>query len=137
MITCRCIFRRWAATGNPRGWNGLWSSSRKFPTPTAVRALPKAEFVLAAWSGVGRKVNKRAKLEELYELAHRSIALPVAVNSVAIETFHLQLAQIRRLAELRQTLEARAHALLKDRADFQRLCSLPGVASVLARAAAA
>src|SRR5207244_2473296 len=93
----------------------------------AVQALPKEAFVRAAWSVVGRKVNKQAKLEELYELAQRSIALPVAVDSVAIETFRLQLAQLRRLAEPRQTLEARAHALLKDRADFQRLCSLPGV----------
>jgi len=97
-----------------------------------VQALPKEAFVRAAWSVVGRKVNKQAKLEELYELAQRSIALPVAVDSVAIETFRLQLAQLRRLAELRQTLEARAHALLKDRADFQRLCSLPGVAAILA-----
>ncbi len=118
-----------------------WESTRvewfvefleKFPTPAAVRALPKEAFVRAAWSVVGRKVNKQAKLEELYELAQRSIALPVAVDSVAIETFRLQLAQLRRLAELRQTLEARAHALLKDRADFQRLCSLPGVAAILA-----
>jgi transposase len=115
-----------------------WESTRvewfvdfleKFPTPAAVRALPKGAFVRAAWALVGRKVNKQAKLEELYELAHRSIALPVAVDSVAIETFRLQLAQLRRLAELRQTLEARARALLKDRTDFQRLCSLPGVAA--------
>lgn len=104
----------------------------QFPTPAAVQALPKEAFVRAAWSVVGRKVNKQAKLEELYELAQRSIGLPVALDSVAIETFRLQLAQLRRLAELRQTLEARAHALLKDRADFQRLCSLPGVAAILA-----
>jgi transposase len=36
-----------------------------FPTPAAVRGLPKAEFVRVAWSVVGQKVNKRAKLEEL------------------------------------------------------------------------
>lgn len=118
-----------------------WESTRvewfvdyleKFPTPAAVCALPKEEFVKAAWSVIGRKVNKRAKLEELYALAHQSIALPVSVDSVAIETFRLQLGQLRRLAELRQALEVRAHALLKDRADFQHLCSLPGVAAVLA-----
>lgn len=118
-----------------------WESTRvewfvafleQFPTPAAVQALPKEALVRAAWSVVGRKVNKQAKREELYELAQRSIALPVVVDSVAIETFRLQLAQLRRLAELRQTLEARAHALLKDRADFQRLCSLPGVAAILA-----
>src|SRR4029450_9658803 len=92
-----------------------WESTRvewfvefleQFPTPGAVRALPKEAFVRAAWSVVGRKVNKQAKLEEPYELAQRSIPLPVPVESVAIETFRLQLAQLRRLAELRQTLEA-------------------------------
>jgi len=118
-----------------------WESTRvewfvefleQFPTPGAVRALSREAFVDAAWSLVGRKVNKRAKLEELYELAQRSIALPVAVDSPAIESFRLQLRQLRVLAESRQTLERRAHALLKDRLDFQHLCSLPGVASVLA-----
>jgi transposase len=118
-----------------------WESTRvewfvdfldRFPTPAAVRALPREEFIQSAWAVAGRKMNKRAKLDELYELAARSIALPVAVDSLAIETFRLQLGQLRRLAALRQALERRAQAVLKDRADFQQLCSLPGVASVLA-----
>jgi len=118
-----------------------WESTRaewfvdfleQFPTPGAVRALSREAFVDAAWALVGRKVNKRAKLEELYELAQHSIALPVVVDSPAIESFRLQLRQLRVLAELRQTLERRAHALLQERPDFQHLCSLPGVASVLA-----
>ena len=54
------------------------------------------------------------------------------MDSPAIESFRLQLRQLRVLAELRQTLERRAHALLQDRPDFQHLCSLPGVASALA-----
>ena len=82
ITTYPCISRRWVVTGNPRGWNGLWSTSTKFPTPgPAVCALPKEEFVKAAGSVIGRKVNKRAKLEELYALAHQSIALPVSVDS--------------------------------------------------------
>ena len=118
-----------------------WESTRvewfvtfleRFPTPEAVRVLSKEAFVQAAWALVGRKVNKRAKLEELYELAHRSIALPIPLDAPALETFRLQLGQLRRLATLRDELEARAHALLKGRADFQHLCSLPGVASILA-----
>ncbi len=94
-----------------------------------MRALPKEAFVRAAWPVVGRKVNKRAKLEGDFT-SWRTGASPCP--SVAVEAFRLRLAQLRRLAELRQTLEARAHALLKDRADFQRLCSLPGVAAILA-----
>src|SRR5260370_40172688 len=97
-----------------------WESTRgewfvafleQFPTPAAVQALPKEAFVRAAWSVVGRKVNKQAKLEELYELAQRSSVLPVAVDSAAIRTFRLQPAQHRRLAELRQPLEARGPPL--------------------------
>jgi transposase len=118
-----------------------WESTRvewfvaflsRFPTPRAVRALSLPEFIEAAWPLIGRKVNKRAKLEELYELAQSSIALPVAVDSPAIDTFRLQLAHFARLAELRRQLEAQAHELLKDRRDYQCLCSLPGVASILA-----
>jgi transposase len=104
----------------------------RFPTPQAVRALSLPGFIEAAWPLIGRKINKRAKLEELYELAQSSIALPVAVDSPAIDTFRLQLAHFARLAELRRELEAQAHRLLKDRPDYQCLCSLPGVASVLA-----
>ena len=117
-----------------------WESTRvawfvaflaRFPTPEAC-VLSREAFVHAAWALVGRKVHKRAKLDELYELAHRSIALPVLLDAPAIETFRLQLEQLRRLATLRDELEARAHALLQGRADFQHLCSLPGVASILA-----
>ena len=118
-----------------------WESTRvawfvafltQFPTPGAICALSREAFVAAAEPLVGRKVHKRAKLEELYELAHRSIGLPVLLDSPAIETFRLQLEQLRRLATLREALEARAHTLLEGRADFQHLCSLPGVASILA-----
>ena len=92
-----------------------WESTRvewfvtfleRFPTPEAVRVLSKEAFVQAAWALVGRKVNKRAKLEGLYELAHRSIALPVPLDAPALETFRLQLGQLRRLATLRD--EARS-----------------------------
>jgi hypothetical protein len=98
-----------------------WESTRvawfvafltQFPTPGAICALSREAFVQAAGPLVGRKVHKRAKLDELYELAHRSIGLPVRLDSPAIETFRLQLEQLRRLATLREALEARAHALL-------------------------
>jgi transposase len=118
-----------------------WESTRvewfvaflsRFPRPQAVRALSLPEFIEAAWPLIGRKANKRAKLEELYELAQSSIALPVAVDSPAIDSFRLQLANFARLAELRRQLEGQAHGLLKDRRDYQCLCSLPGVTSILA-----
>jgi hypothetical protein len=39
------------------------------PDLGAVQALSLPEFIEAAWPLIGRKINKRAKLEELYELA--------------------------------------------------------------------
>jgi hypothetical protein len=68
----------------------------RFPTPQAVRVLSLTGFIEAAWRLIGRKINKRAKLEELYELAQSSIALPVVVDSPAIDTFRLQLAHFAR-----------------------------------------
>ena len=85
-----------------------WESTRvawfvaflmQFPTPGAICVLSREAFVHAAGPLVGRKVHKRAKLDELYELAHRSIGLPVLLDSPAIETFRLQLEQLRRLAD--------------------------------------
>lgn len=59
----------------------------RFPVPSAVRALGQAAFIAEAWDIVGRKVAKRAKLEEIYELAAHSIGLPVALESPAVEPF--------------------------------------------------
>jgi len=119
----------------------FWYSSRndwfvrflmQFPTAAAVGALSRPEFVTAAWEVVGRKVNKRQQLEEIHELAQNSIALPLAADSVAIETFRLQLFRYDALNEQRSVLQARAHALLKDRHDYQRLCEIPGVGPIVA-----
>jgi len=104
----------------------------RFPTPLTICSLTLDAFVKTAWDLVGRKVNKRAQLEELYELAQRSIGLPVRQDSLAIETFRLQLSRYRAFNEQRSALEKRAHELLRDRTDYQRLCSLPGVGSITA-----
>jgi transposase len=119
----------------------FWYSSRndwfvrflmQFPTAAAVCAMCRADFIAAAWEVVGRKVNKRRQLEEIHELAQNSIALPLAADSVAIETFRLQLSRYDTLNEQRSALEARAHALLKDRRDYQRLCEIPGIGPIIA-----
>lgn len=119
----------------------FWYSSRndwfvrflmQFPTAAAVSALCREDFVAAAWEVAGRKVGKRRQLEEIHELAQNSIALPLAADSVAVETFRLQLSRYDALNEQRNALEARAHALLKDRHDYQRLCEIPGIGPIIA-----
>jgi len=81
---------------------------------------------------VGRKVSKRAKLEEISTLTSESIGLPVALDSPAIETFRLQLARSLELNQHRGHLDRRAEELLSDHADFQRLKTLPGVGAITA-----
>ena len=104
----------------------------QFPTPGHVRGLTREAFVEGAWELVGRKVNKHAKLEEIWEMAAHSAALPHAADSLAVETFRLTLRQFQQLSELRAQLESRAEAVLADNADYGQLQSLPGVGPIIA-----
>ena len=81
---------------------------------------------------VGRKVNKRTWVRELYDAACTSIGLPVATDDVAIETFRLQLRRYQQLIEQRDTLAETAHRLLQGRPDYESLRSVPGIGLVLA-----
>ena len=104
----------------------------QFPTPAHVRSLSCAEFVDAAWDVVGRKVNKRAKLEEIWEMAGATAALPHAPDSLAVETFRITLRRYQQLNALRAELEVRAEQALASNEDFAHLKTLPGIGSVIA-----
>jgi transposase len=104
----------------------------RFPTATAVRALTEEEFTKEAWPLVGKKVEKRRKIAELYSMAGESIGLPVALESPAIEMFRLQLQRYQDLNEDRERLDAKAQELLATNKDFQRLLTLPGIGAILA-----
>ena len=104
----------------------------RFPTPAAVREMDREAFIAEAWDLVGRKVSKRAKLEEIYTLANESIGLPVALDSAAMEAFRLQLARYLELNQQRDQLDCRAQELLAGNVDFQRLKTLPGVGAITA-----
>lgn len=104
----------------------------RFPTPKAVTALALPQFVELMGPLMGRRVNKAAKIEEIYTLATRSIALPIYEDSPAVATFRLQLERYLQLCEARQSLESQADALLANRADYQRLRTLPGVGPIIA-----
>lgn len=104
----------------------------RFPTPAAVRELDRESFIAEAWDLVGRKVSKRAKLEEIYTLATESIGLPVALHSPAIESFRLQLTRYLELNQQREHLDRRAQDLLSGNVDFQRLKTLPGIGPITA-----
>lgn len=122
------MHRYWATTRNEWFIRFLLA----FPTPAHVRALSQQAFVLAAWDLVGRKVNKRAKLEEIWETASASAALPHAPDSLAVEMFRVTLQRYQELNELRSKIEQRAEQALAGNASFEHLKTLPGVGSVIA-----
>jgi hypothetical protein len=105
---------------------------REFPVPAAVRRLDRETFIKKAWSLVGRKWHKQVWLEELYELSHRTIGLPIALESVAVETFRFQLARYLSLIQLRDQLEHLAEQTLGSNSDFALLRTIPGIGPVLA-----
>lgn len=122
------MHRYWATTRNEWFVRFLL----EFPTPAHVRALTCDQFVEAAWGVVGRKVDKRAKLQELWEMAGTTAALPHAPDSLAVETFRITLRRYQGLNVLRTELEIRAEQALAADADFAHLKTLPGIGSVLA-----
>jgi len=65
----------------------------RFPTPVSITTLSETEFQTPAWNPVGRNVNKRALLAEIYAAAKQSIGVPVALDSAAIMMFRLMLEQ--------------------------------------------
>lgn len=104
----------------------------RFPTAESIRRISYDAFREAAWELVGRKVNKTAWLQELYDIAHRSIGLPVEEGSVEIQSFRLQLRRYQDLIQQRDQLAEQAHELLAGRQDYESLRSLPGIGPVLA-----
>ena len=77
-------------------------------------AQPRGELV-------GRKVNKAAKLAEIWELAAQSAALPHAPATwPCVETFRVTLRHYQSLTKLRAELE-RAEAALSGNADYAML----------------
>jgi transposase len=119
----------------------FWSAQRnewfirlliEFPTPASIAALSAEEFRDRIWKSMGRRVHKQTKIQEIHDLAGRSIALPIAVDSPAVATFRLQLERYLQLCELRVSLESQADALLATNVDYQCLRTVPGVGPIIA-----
>lgn len=101
-----------------------------FPSPYLISTLPKSMFLEQAWDVVGRKVNKKALLSDIYETAVHSVGLPVEPDSEALGMFRLVLAQGRDLIRQRNLIEAHAIELLAHRSDYQLLTSIPGIGPI-------
>lgn len=119
----------------------FWNSTRsawwinyllRFPTLASVTCYGEQEFCAIASPIVGRKVNKQAKLLELYAVAQDSIGLPVAPESVACQTFQLQLQRYQELTAQRQQLEDQAETILSSNPDYTILKTVPGIGPIIA-----
>ncbi len=104
----------------------------EFPTPAHVRRLTIEDFIDQAWDLVGKKVEKTAKLSEIWHMAEHSAALPHGLDCLAVETFRITLRQAQHLNDLRRTLEQRAEQILATHQDYERLTSLPGIGPIIA-----
>ena len=81
---------------------------------------------------VGRKVNTRGFLADLYATASQSIGLAVTEDSEAIQMFRVMLAEHQHLCATRAAIEHQADQALQSHPDSQRLRTLPGVGPILA-----
>lgn len=69
----------------------------QFPCPAAMTRYSHDAFAQEAWAVVGRKVNTRGVLHDLYLRASQSIGLPVAEESAAIQMFRVILREHHQL----------------------------------------
>lgn len=77
----------------------------RFPTPASISALDREAFSAAAWPLIGRKVSKARLINDIYETASASTALPVPEDSAAITMFRMVIAQGRSLIHQRDEIE--------------------------------
>ncbi len=101
-----------------------------YPSPHFITAMGKDAFISDAWDVVGRRVDKKRLLADIYETATSSVGLPVAPDSDAIKMFQLVLGEGRNLIAQRNQIEDRAVALLNDHPDYQLLTSVPGIGPI-------
>jgi len=92
--------------------------------------LGQETFSREAWDLVGRKVSKARLINDIYETACASVALPVDEDSVSIAMFRMVIAQARNLIRQRDEIERTAHAMLAENRDYQLLRMIPGIGPI-------
>jgi transposase len=105
---------------------------QRFPCPTTITRYSREAFAQEAWTIVGRKVNTRGVLYDLYLTATQSIGLPVSEESEALQMFRVILAEHQSLCVSRAAIEQQADHVLSGQPDYHRLRTLPGVGPILA-----
>lgn len=102
----------------------------RFPTPASITALEREAFSAEVWPLVGRKVSKSRLINDIYETACASAALPVPEDSASVTMFRMIIAQGRSLIRQRDEIEHLAHATLAEHVDYQLLRKIPGIGPI-------
>lgn len=102
----------------------------RFPTLGSITSLGCEAFTTEAWPLVGRKVSKARLINDIYETASTSIALPVPEDAVAIAMFRMIIAQARSLIQQRNRIEEIARTTLAENRDYQLLLKVPGIGPI-------
>lgn len=102
----------------------------RFPTPGSITSIGQEAFTQEAWPLIGRKVSKARVVNDIYETACASIALPIGEDSTAITMFRMVIAQARTLIQQRNEIERIAHDALAANRDYQLLRMIPGIGPI-------
>jgi len=102
----------------------------RFPTPSSIISIGREAFTEQAWPLIGRKVSKARVVNDIYETASASIALPIDEDSTAITMFRMVVAQARTLIQQRNEIERIAHDALAANRDYQLLRMIPGIGPI-------
>jgi len=102
----------------------------RFPTPGSIISIGRDAFTQQAWPLIGRKVSKARVVNDIYETACASIALPIDEHSAAVTMFRMVIAQARTLIQQRNEIERIAHDALAANRDYQLLRMIPGIGPI-------
>lgn len=102
----------------------------RFPTPGSITSIGREAFTEQAWPLIGRKVSKARVVNDIYETACSSIALPIDEHSAAVTMFRMVIAQARTLIRQRNEIERIAHDALATNRDYQLLRMIPGIGAI-------
>ena len=102
----------------------------RFPTPGSIISIGRDAFTQQAWPLIGRKVSKARVVNDIYETACASIALPMDEHSAAVTMFRMVIAQARTLIQQRNEIERIAHDALAANRDYQLLRMIPGIGPI-------
>jgi hypothetical protein len=92
--------------------------------------IGRKAFAEQAWPLIGRKVSKARVVNDIYETACASIALPIEEDSTAVAMFRMVIAQARTLIQQRNEIERIAHEALATNSDYQLLRMIPGIGPI-------